>query len=363
MNFLLPTLLIEDKNAIRNNSHLLLSLGKSCLIVTGKSSARKCGALEDIVEALEEKVISYMIFDEIEENPSVDTILRARDFTINKSIDFVIGIGGGSPMDAAKAIALMLKHPDYDATSLYNKDLDSKALPVVAVPTTCGTGSEVTGVSVLTRADRGTKGSIPHKIYPTLAFVDYRYIMALPKNILNNTAVDAFMHAVESLINTKSSEYSSMFAQEALRFLGVVLPHLLDENDALSDKNNTALDETDLRYLMHAASLAGMAIAHTGTSLPHALSYRLTYDDKIPHGLACGYFFKPFFRQTDISIKMQIFDCMNLDSEDQIYNLIDGLLDYSTIKKETVAKSIAEICANPAKLATAPFEANFSNYI
>ena len=114
MKFLMPTLVYSEENCVLSHSAELASLGSRALIVTGKSSARRCGAFADVTAALDKHGVSWVEFAEVEENPSVETIMRARQVGCKVKADFVIGIGGGSPMDAAKAIALMIRHHDRD---------------------------------------------------------------------------------------------------------------------------------------------------------------------------------------------------------------------------------------------------------
>lgn len=352
MLYNMPVKIYEDKNIIEKNKSLFSSFGKNCLIVTGRSSAKKCGAYDDVIEALTNQNISYYLFDQIEENPSTDTIINVVDLMKNKKIDFVVGIGGGSALDASKAIALLLfqfKDAKTDKSELleylYDSTKSAESLPVIAIPTTCGTGSEATGVSVLTRHDKQSKGSIPHKIFPSIAFVDYRYILSLPRHIVNSSAVDALCHAVEAIINVKAQAYSNMFASEALRVLGSSLPKLASGESL----------EILAPQLIHASTLAGMAISHVGTSLPHALSYRLTYNDGIPHGIACAYFLSDFIFNAPEKYKEQLTVPLGIDTN-ELYELINKLCSFDSINKETVSCSIEEIRNNPAKLATAPFK-------
>ena len=157
MNFYMPTKVYNEKDCVRRHSQELAALGSRALIVTGRHSSRMNGSLQDVEEALLREKIPYAVFDEIEENPSVDTVMRARTVGISEKADFVIGVGGGSPMDAAKAVALMIANPERDARLLYEAQKSSSqepvcpALPVAAVPTTAGTGSEVTPYAILTR--------------------------------------------------------------------------------------------------------------------------------------------------------------------------------------------------------------------
>ena len=204
MEFYIPTKVYHEDGAVLNHSAEIASLGRKAFIVTGKSSAVKTGALDDVIKALESNDTDYILYDKIEENPSVEAIMEATDTGRGHGADFVIGIGGGSPMDAAKAIALMVQNRDTAEEVLY-KELKIKALPVAEVPTTCGTGSEVTPYAILTRNDKKTKQSIKHRIYPSVACIDAKYLKYAPVSVIRNTAIDALCHLIESYFNKKST--------------------------------------------------------------------------------------------------------------------------------------------------------------
>ena len=132
MHFYMPTKVYSERGCVRRYSQEWATLGKKALIVTGKSSAKN-GALMDVLGALHEHGTAVVVFDETEENPSIEMVMRVRELGLRENVDFVIGIGGGSPMDAAKAIALMLYHKEKGAEFLYQNG-DDEALPVVEVP-------------------------------------------------------------------------------------------------------------------------------------------------------------------------------------------------------------------------------------
>ena len=161
MFFYMPAKVYCENNCVRAHAKELASFGKKALIVTGKSSAFKNGSIADVQAALSDHGVECAVFNEVEENPSVETVMKGRDRGLAEGADFVIGIGGGSPMDAAKAIALMIRQKDAGVEYLYDSSAVTDALPVVCIPTTCGTGSEVTAVSVLSRPSLRAKGSIP----------------------------------------------------------------------------------------------------------------------------------------------------------------------------------------------------------
>ena len=152
MNFYMPTKVYHEREAVENHRGEMALLGKRALIVTGRHSSRENGALQDVTEALEQTNTAYLLYDKVGENPTVESVMEAALLGRREGADFVIGVGGGSPMDAAKAIALMIQNRDSSEEVLYQA-VSLRALPVVAVPTTCGTGSEVTPYAILTRHD------------------------------------------------------------------------------------------------------------------------------------------------------------------------------------------------------------------
>lgn len=166
-NFFLPTKMIFGENVVQQAGDSL-ALGTKALIVTGRSSARLSGALDDVLKVLPGE---YVIFDEVENNPTVDTCIKGGELAKAENCDYVIAIGGGSPLDAAKVMAVLAvnqKHP----LELYTSGWDKKALPIVAIPTTAGTGSEVTPYAVLTLEEEQTKKGLggPESLSPSGLF-------------------------------------------------------------------------------------------------------------------------------------------------------------------------------------------------
>ncbi len=343
MKFYMPTRVYSEIDCVAHHAAELASLGTHALIVTGRSS-RNNHSLNDVTAALQAHGISAAIFDRTEENPSVETVMAARSCGLEAGSDFVIGIGGGSPMDAAKAVAVMMKHPDANWTLLYEKTQVS-ALPVAAVPTTCGTGSEVTGVSVLTRTDLGTKVSITHKVFPQIALIDGKYLLTAPHQIILNTAIDALAHLIESCINSQADTFSDMAVFAGLRLWFQCRPYL--------DKN-TALTPDAAQNLMNAASLAGMSIAQNGTTIPHALSYLLTAQAGIPHGAAVGAFQANYLALADAERKQAVLDAAGFDSTEQLGKWIAERAPIH-VDDSLLARSAEAVLHNPAKLRLCPY--------
>ena len=350
MYFKMPVLVYEDKNCIEKHAEELSKFGTNALIVTGKHSAKANGSLEDVISALSVYNIKYHIFDEIEENPSIETVMKARNKFKSEKIDFVIGIGGGSPLDAAKAIALMLANPDKDEAFFDESVKNVNALPVVAIPTTCGTGSEVTGVAVLTRHSKRTKSSMTHKIFPKLALIDIKYLKAAPDTIIKNTSIDALAHLIESFLNSNATDYSKMFVREGLRTWSLIKDALLTETF-----ENKPSDEI-YKNLSTSSTFAGMAIAHTGTSIPHALSYNITYELKIPHGKACAYFLAGFLNEAPAEEKEEILKLTGFENTNDFKTYLTKVCSLSALPEEIVNNTVLQLSNNSAKLKTSSYE-------
>lgn len=346
-DFYIPVKLYEGKNSIWNQRQEFVSCGKKALILTGRSSAKKNGAYEEIKKALEEEQIESVLFDRIEENPSVGTIMKARDVGVAEGVDFVIGIGGGSPMDAAKAVALMVYHREEDQTYLYEKGADSSALPVIEVATTCGTGSEVTPYAILTDETTNTKGSIPHQIWAKAAYLDARYLQTMSKKVLCDTAMDAFGHMVESYINTNANDYSRMCVEKALCIWAECKPVLLGMADP---------DQEVYQKLLRASAMAGMAISVTGTSLPHGLSYGLTCQLDMAHGKAVGYFIPAYLREADRKDRARILQLAGFSGIEEVEDFYCKTCGRDAVSSEMLRLVGNAMLKNETKLKNCPFE-------
>lgn len=335
--FFLPTRIFFGVNAVNKASEYIKQIGKRCLIVTGRASSRKNGSLDDVVSTLKKYDISYDIYDKAEENPSFETVeavgKRARTF----EADFLIGIGGGSAMDSAKAGA-MLATNDMNAAELWSKKLVNKPLPVCAVPTTSGTGSEVTQYSVLTDKKRKhKKGFANEQIFPVVSCLDPRYTLMMNDVLTINTGIDALSHAVEGYLSKRASPFMD---EIALKAIGLIRDHL-----SLVLQNPEGLEERS--RMMYAAMLAGIVIAHTGTIILHGMGYPLTTHLGIPHGrangiLMCGVLemIRPF-RREKVARTAEYFGKEN-GNLDGLEAFIKGLGIEATKYREEVTKEMLE---------------------
>ena len=289
MRFYVPTDLRIGTNAVSASAEAIAALGKRCLVLTGAASAKKSGALQDLCGVLDDMEIEYRIYDRIRQNPTVDACQEAGLLALQTHADFIVGIGGGSVLDAAKAAAVFAANPALDEEKLYAYAWDRAPLPIVCIGTTAGTGSEVTPVSVLTDRN-GRKRSIrDDRLYPALSPGDPRYLASLAPDFVRSCAVDAAAHCIESYFNRNASPISRLFASRG----AAILASLLGRLDRLTD------DERAQLYL--ASIYGGYAISVTGTAFPHAMGYFLTEDYRVPHGTACAVFLPAFLRHVETS--------------------------------------------------------------
>ncbi len=285
-NFHFPTRLISGEGCLAANAGLLAQ-GRHAMIVTGRSSARRSGVLDDLLPLLDGAGIAYTIFDEITENPPMMTCYAGGQRAHAVGADFVIGIGGGSPLDAAKAIAAYAANPTIAPEEIYDAEKRTvPSLPILAIPTTAGTGSEANPYSIITLPDGLRKKTFTAPTsWPKYSFLDPRYTTSLPVSATVSCALDAFAHAIESYLSPKSTVVSE---QMALWAAAQIWPILAARPSAYTPEMREAL--------LYAATAAGIAISITGTGFPHPMGYSITLLDGIPHGRACAVFGGDYIR-------------------------------------------------------------------
>ena len=340
----MPVRILGGRACLLRDGSLMAGMGRRALVVTGKSSARKCGALLDVETALTTAGISWAVFDAVEPNPSIETVRLAAELARHESVDFIIGIGGGSPLDAAKAIAVLTANTLAD-DDLFSGSWPNAPLPIVAIPTTSGTGSEVTPYAILTdhalRMKRNLSGP---SLFPQLAYCDAGYTDSLPANVTNNTAIDALSHALEGFLCVKAQPMSSAIAREALAMVGDGLRKLTAE------KPTPALRD----QLMLGSTLAGMVITHTGTTALHAMGYALTIFRDIDHGRANGLLMTPYLQFVAPSAPERVqeaLDAMGFRDIPALARVIHMLLGAQTI---LTAQEVANFAAITAKVRNLP---------
>lgn len=280
--FNMPTRLIHGPGCRERLSDELPPSLERILIVTDGGLV-DCGLGDRIAEQLEGRDRHF--FSEVEPNPSFETVDAGGKLARANDTQLVIGLGGGSPMDAAKGIAALATNPEIVCRDLVSgRELDRPALPIICLPTTSGTGSEVTPFAVFSdRAARTKLGCAFPSFYPVLALVDPELTYSMPVQTVIDTGLDVLTHAVEAYLSTVATPIGDLFALDAIQRVHEHLPQAAKR------------DEQAMSEMALAATQAGVAIAHASTILPHVMGYPLTVEHGVPHGRASTLALVPFF--------------------------------------------------------------------
>jgi len=254
--------------------------GKKAVIVTGSGSMKKYGFLDTTISLLKEAGLDSAVFEGVEADPSVETVMRGVEFFNREKPDVIIGLGGCSAIDAAKAMWVFYEYPEATFEEIIKpfsvKPLRNKAR-FVAIPSTSGTGTEATCASIITDTGKGIKYPIvSYEICPDIAIVDGNLAKSMPKNVTADTGMDALSHDVEAFVASLASPYSDAMAIDSIRSIFVNLPR------AFADGNNL-----EARQAMHDAScMGGVAFSNALLGIVHSMAHQIGGMFNIPHGRA-----------------------------------------------------------------------------
>ncbi|MFC6346040.1 lactaldehyde reductase [Vagococcus carniphilus] len=251
---------------------------KNILVVTDKELV-KIGLTKKVTQLFDQEKIAYNVFDGIVPNPSIEDVQAGVAFAKESKADCLIAIGGGSPIDTAKAIGIIITNPEFeDVISLEGvADTKKPALPILAIPTTSGTAAEVTINYVITDKKNNRKFVCvdPHDI-PVVSFVDSDMMMGMPKSLCAATGMDAMTHAIEGFVTPGAWEMSDMLHLKAIEIIGSSLRGSVNGNQ--DNREKMAL----------AQYLAGMGFSNVGLGLVHGMAHPLSAWYDVPHGVACA---------------------------------------------------------------------------
>jgi len=252
-------------------------------------------------------------------------------------------------------MAVLLLNPDLNADELHKAPSHPlNHAPVVAVPTTCGTGSEATPVAIITNHKINLKKSIPHRIFPVLALVDGKYLASAKKQLVVNTAVDALAHMVESILNVHSNVLNRMCPEYGLKLWGECKEALIA---SVASENAAPIDASLYEKLMYTSTIAGMSIAMTSTAVPHGMSYDLTLSKGTPHGPAVGYFLAAYVEicQKKVPADVEkILSLLGLKNVEEFAKMLRKLIGTCTVSHELRNKFAAAMKTNRSKLDLVP---------
>ncbi|MBQ2169149.1 MAG: lactaldehyde reductase, partial [Prevotella sp.] len=253
---------------------------KKALVVTDKGLI-KFGVAKQVTDVMDEAGIAYEIFSEVKPNPTVTNVKDGIEACKKAEADFIVAIGGGSAMDTAKGIGIVVRNPEFsDIVSLEGvADTKNKSLPIIALPTTAGTAAETTINYVIIDETRQAKMVCvdPNDI-PCVAIIDAELMYSLPKSLTAATGMDAMTHAIEGLITKAAWELSDMFEIKAIEMIYKYLPIAVDEPTNPVGRDGMAV----------AQYVAGMAFSNVGLGVDHGMAHPLSALHDIPHGVACA---------------------------------------------------------------------------
>lgn len=279
-----PTAVYFGCGCIEKHRRQIASYGKKAFIITSRfGSGFENLALADVQRLFDAEGVECVVYEDVEENPSVESIKKLCEIMRACAPNLIFAIGGGSALDSAKAANILIKYPAesdpyqvfYSGEPCPNTS-NCGLLPSLCIPTTAGSGSEVMGFAILTRSDTQTKLRMNQLSFFEAAFLDSRYIENSPQWLLDSGAMDALAHGVEGYLNKYSSKIGSILHDYGFDlFRGYKKP-----------LENADLQREDYEKMMAAATIQGIALLQSGTTIPHGMGYPLTHFKGVPHGLA-----------------------------------------------------------------------------
>lgn len=283
MNFqyYIPTKILFGPGKLEELASVKLPGKKALIVITGGTSMKKNGYLERVIKLLEKNGVESVVFDKILPNPIHKHVMEGADLAKSQKCDFIIGLGGGSPIDSAKSIAIMAKNPgdywDYifGGSGKGQPVLDG-ALPIVAITTTAGTGTEADPWTVITHEERNEKiGFGTEDTFPCLSIVDPELMLTVPPHLTAYQGFDAFFHAAEGYIATAATPVSDIFALKSIELIAKYLPCAVTDGNNIEARTNVALANT----------LSGMVESTSSCTSEHSMEHALSaYHPDLPHG-------------------------------------------------------------------------------
>jgi len=291
-NFCQPTQVRYGEGRLNEVGEIVRIYGQRCLLVTGHTSAAKLPVYERVKKILQKEGVAVFHFSGVSTNPTTEIVEEGVQIAAQHDVSVILGLGGGSSIDAAKAIAVGMTHPGeiWDYRLFSGKQITNRTLPIIAVPTTSGTGSHVTPVAVITDLTEKFKSALVSPfLCPRACIVDAQLMLTVPKHVTAATGFDSFAHAFESYIHKNASPYTDLLAVEAIKIIVEYLPKAIKEG-----ANREARG-----WMAWADTLAGLCISNAGTTLPHGIGMAIGgHAPHVLHGEALAAIYPEFMHYT-----------------------------------------------------------------
>jgi len=289
-SYFLPVNIQFGWNKVDNVAGFSAPYGKKALIVTGRTSAKKSGLYDRVVAKLDAAHIEHVLFDQVDANPLTTTALDGAVLAKSENCDMVIAIGGGSIMDCAKGITFMAVNEGDINDYIFNRKTSDNALPLIVIPTTCGTGSEGNGFGVLTNPETGDKKSLRcNAIVPKVSIVDPAVMGTMPPHVLASVGFDALCHNIEAYTSKTAQPFTDALAHYAVTLLAQYLVPLYKHVKAIANGQEAVLNKKQLIKAWESVTLAstigGMVINTAGVTLGHGMEHPASGLKDITHGV------------------------------------------------------------------------------
>lgn len=289
-SYFLPVNIQFGWNKVHDVAEFIKPYGTKVLVVTGRTSAKKSGLYDRVVAKLNDAHIEYVLFDEVDANPLTTTALEGAQLAKENQCDVILAIGGGSIMDCAKGIAFMTVNDGDINDYIFNRQFSDKALPLVVIPTTCGTGSEGNGFGVLTNPETGDKKSLRcNAIVPKVSIVDPSVMSTMPAHVLASVGFDALCHNIEAYTSKTAQPFTDALSLYGVQLLAQYLVPLYKHVKSLQSGNAPILSKEQERIAWESVTLAstigGMVINTAGVTLGHGLEHPASGLRDITHGV------------------------------------------------------------------------------
>ncbi|MHA1752463.1 MAG: iron-containing alcohol dehydrogenase family protein [Candidatus Helarchaeota archaeon] len=347
-NFLSPKIIFGN-DTLNELGKITSEMGTRALIVSGQHAMQKYGILNRIIKDLETYNIETFVFNQVEPEVSCDTVDLGKKFANENNIDIIIGIGGGSALDCGKAIAIMMTHEGETWEYQDNKKISHPGTPYIAIPTTAGTGSEVTKNAVLINRSTNWKASIRHpSMTPKVAIIDPKLTLTLPPNITAYTGMDALTQAIEAYVSLKSNPLSDVLAEKAISLIASNLENAVKNGENLEYREKMALGSL----------ISALAFSNSGLGGVHGIAHPIGADFKIPHGKLCAILLPllmEYNRDYNKSKFMIISKLLNpksksiIDGIDFIYRLNQSINIPKTLKDYNISPEEFKLSINKAR--------------
>ena len=273
--FIMPKQIISGENALQQSKEVIRTLGTKALVVSGKVMNR-IGNVRIVTNLLDEIGIGWTVYDDITGEPDDVMIDGGVEAYKANGCDFLIAIGGGSPMDSMKAIGALITNPGKIADYM-GKEITNPLPPMVAIPTTAGTGSEATQFTIITDTKTSIKMLLKGTVLiPDVAIVDASFTVSSPKSVTNAPGLDALTHAVEGYTSKKASPLTDVYAVDAVKRIFQYLPRAYGNGEDMEAREEMIL----------AALEAGVVINNSSVTLVHGMSRPIGANFYVPHGLS-----------------------------------------------------------------------------